>query len=79
MGHILLGLSDAHQISFLRIRFSVKYRFSFPILRVLSQNHLALLKDQFLMKMLLKEQKPIAFFCRTIGSNNSVTLIENNF
>ena len=27
-----------------------------------SQFHLALLKDRFLKKMLLKEQKPIAFF-----------------
>ena len=28
-----------------------------------------------------KEQKPVAlfFFCRTIGLNNSFTLIENNF
>ena len=52
MWHILLGLSDAHHISF-----SVKYRFSFPILRFLPQNHLALLKDRFLKKMLLKRAK----------------------
>ena len=31
-------------------QFSVKYRFSFPILRFLPQNHLALLKDRFLKK-----------------------------
>ena len=49
----------------------------------LPQNHLALLKDQFLKKMLLKRAKTRHFFFffffflrKTIGSNNSFTLIE---
>ena len=43
-------------------------------------NHLALLKDRFLKKMFLKRAKTRPpFFCKTIGSNNSFTLIENNF
>ena len=33
---------------------SVKGRFSFPILRVLPQNHIELLKDRFLNKILLR-------------------------
>ena len=45
-------------------RFPVKYRISFPNFAVffLQENHLALLKDLFLKKMHLKEQKPVAFF-----------------
>ena len=35
-----------------------------------------LLKDRFLEKM---QQKPVVFFRKTIGSNNSFTVIENNF
>ena len=43
-----------------------------------------LLKDQFLKKMLLEKKKKkiykmSAFFRKTIGSDNSFTLIENNF
>ena len=33
------------------------YRFLFPILRFLPQNHLASLKDRFLKKMLIKRAK----------------------
>ena len=65
-------------ILFLINRFLVKYRFPFPILRFLPLNHVALPKDQFLKKMLLKRAKPVSFFHKTIGSNNSFTLIENN-
>ena len=82
MWHMLLWLSDAHHISFLLNRFSVKYRFLFPILRFLPQNHLTLLKDRFLKKLLLKRAKAKTrrfFFRKTIGSNNSFTLIEHNF
>ena len=46
MWHKLLWLSDACHSSFLLNQFSVKYWFSFLILRVfLPQNHLALLKN----------------------------------
>ena len=52
----------AHHISFLLNQSSVKDRFPFPILHFLPQNHLVLLKDRFLKKMLLKkEQKPVTF------------------
>ena len=73
--------SDARHISFLLNRFSVKYRFPFPILRFLPQNHIALLKDRFLKKMRLKRTKTrrFFFFVKTIGSNTSLTLIEHNF
>ena len=72
MWHILLWLSNAHHISFLLNRFSVKYRFTFPILRFLPQNNLALLKDRFLKKMILKrakkkkKKKNVAFFRKII-------------
>ena len=56
------------QISFLLKRFLVEYRFLFRILRFLAQNHLALLKDRFCKKMLIKRAK-------TIGSN----ILENIF
>ena len=36
-------------------------------------------KDWFLKQMLIKELKPVAFLHKTIGSDNSFTLIENNF
>ena len=43
--------------------------------------HLALLKDRFLKKMLLKRAKPVGFppSHKTIGSNNSFITTENNF
>ena len=57
MWHILLWLSDTHHISFLL------NQFSFQILRgFLPQNHLALLKDRFLKKMLLNRGKNTSFF-----------------
>ena len=54
--HLLLtqlSLWLSEEFSTLRLqfnRFSVKYRFPFPILRFLPQNHLASLKDRFLKK-----------------------------
>ena len=39
----------------------LKWRFHFPILRFLVQNHLVLLKDRFLRKYFQKEQTPVAF------------------
>ena len=59
--------------------FSVKYRFHSPIMSFLPQNHLALLKDRFLKIMHLKRVKTCCLFLQTIDSNNSFTLIENNF
>ena len=62
MWHVLLWLSDAHHISFLPIGFSVEYGFPFPSFRFLPQNHLTLLKDRFLKKMLLKRAKTRRLF-----------------
>ena len=53
---------DYHHILFLLNQFSVKYRLPFPILRFLPQNHLALLKDRFLKKMLIKRAKTRLLF-----------------
>ena len=38
------------------------YRFPFPILRFLPENHLAWLKDRFLKKMLIKRAKTRRLF-----------------
>ena len=62
MWHIPLWFSDAHHISFLLYQFSLKYGFPFRILRFSPPNHLALLKDQFLKKKLLKKGKTRRFF-----------------
>ena len=64
MWHMLLWLSDAHHISFLLDRFSVRYRFPFPILRFFYRKFTsrALLKDRFLKKMLLKRAKTRRLF-----------------
>ena len=77
MWPIWLWLATVHHIWFLLNKFSVKYRLPFPILHFLPWNHVALLKDRFLKKILKK--KPSAFFHKTIGSNNSFTPNENNF
>ena len=56
---------------------SVKYRFPFQILHFLAQNHLALLTDRFLKKMLLKRVNTGCFsFAKLKAENNSSTLIE---
>ena len=61
------------------IDFQLSSDFRFPILRFLPQNHLASLKDRFLKKMLIKRANPSPFLHKTIGLDNSFTLIENNF
>ena len=60
--HLSLWLSVARYISFLLNRFSVKYGFPFQILSFLPSNHLALLKDRSLEKMLLKRVKTRRLF-----------------
>ena len=55
--HIIVIIWHTHHISFLRNQFSVKYRFPFPILRFLPQNHLALLKNRYLKKKLETKQE----------------------
>ena len=75
-------ISAAHHILFLLHRFSVKYRFPFPILRFFTVNMvkspaLGQLKDRFLKKILSKIAKTMKtrrFFRKVIiGSNNSFT------
>ena len=54
-----------HHITFrfYLIDFRLNYRFPFPILRFFyPQNHLALLKDRFLKKLLLKRAKTRRLF-----------------
>ena len=52
-----------HHIKFQLIRFSVKYRFPFPILHFfIVKSPIALLKDRFLKKMLLKTAKTRRLF-----------------
>ena len=56
MWQILLWLSAAHHISF---QFFTLIAYSFPFQNVVF--YLALLKDRYLKKMLLKRAKPMAF------------------
>ena len=65
MWHTIIVIIWRTPLSFQLNRFSVKYRFPFPILCFLPQNHLALLKDRFLKKMLLKRTKKPSSFFRT--------------
>ena len=69
MWHILLWLSDAHHISFYLIDFQLKTDFPFQfcifyrkITLPFSKDHLALLNDWFLKKMLLKRAKTRRLF-----------------
>ena len=55
---IFIHTANLHLIN----QFLVKYRFSFPVLNFLVQNHLKLFKDQFLRKMLLKRAEICRFF-----------------
>ena len=59
--HVSFWLSAAHHISYLLNRFSLKYGFSFQILRVFTVNHL---KDRFLKKIPLKRAKTQRLFFR---------------
>ena len=58
----IIVLSTAHHNSFLLDQFSVEYRFHFQISWFLQENHLALLKDRYLKKMLLRRAETIAYF-----------------
>ena len=53
---------DYYHILFLLNQFLVKYRLPFPNMRFLPQNHLALLKDRFHKKMLIKRAKTRRLF-----------------
>ena len=82
MWHILSWLSDAHHISFLPYWFSVKYRFPFPILHVFffTAKSPSVTQTSVSQENAFKNSKnPSPFFLKTIGANNSYTLIENNF
>ena len=63
------------------LNFSILFnQFSLPHFAFLPYNRLALLKDRFLKKMLLKRAKTHWFFLHeTTGSNNSFIPIESNF
>ena len=70
MWHIQLWLSAIHHILFLLNRFSVKYRFPFPILWLVTIRS----------KKTKKSKKPVSFFFfLNYSANDYFTLIENNF
>ena len=62
---------------FCLIDFQLNTNFPFQS-SIFSENHLTLLKDWFLKKMLLIEQKPISFPLQNIDSSNSLTATEKN-
>ena len=70
-----------HFFLFYSIDFQLNTHFSSKFCIFLPENHQTLLKDWFLKKMLLKRAKKnqSPFFCKTVSSNNSFTLIENSF
>ena len=75
---IVIVLHTANFVS-TKLIFS-EIQISLPNFAFLEQNHPALLKEWFLKKMLLKRTNTCRlFFYKIIGSNNSFTLIENNF
>ena len=64
---------------FYLINFSVKYRFPFPILCFLPKKSPNVTQGLVSQENAFKKSKnllPFFFFCKTIGSNNSFTLIE---
>ena len=72
-------LTTGHHISFLQINFQLDTYFPSKFCVFLPQTHLALLKDRFLKKMLLKKSKnPSTFSHKTMGLNDYFILIENN-
>ena len=85
--------SAAQRISFQLNRFSVKYRFPFPILRVFftvkspsvtqrsvsQENAFKKSKTRRLFFFFFKFIYLFFFFRNSMGSTNSFTLIENNF
>ena len=75
-------LSAVQHISFQLNRFSAKCRFLFPILHFFTVKSLSVTQRSVSQENAFKKlQNPVAFFfsLKTIGSNNSLTLIENNF
>ena len=79
MWRILLWLSDAHHISFLLNRFSVKCRFPFPNLHIFTPKSPSVTQRSVSQENAYKKSKnPSPFLRKTIGSNNSFTLIEND-
>ena len=50
------------RLNLIDFQLNADFPLKFPILRFLSQNHLALLKDRFLKKMLMKRAKTRRLF-----------------
>ena len=72
MWHVSFWLSAAHHISFLLYRFSVKYRFPFPILRLFTVKSPSVTQRSLSEEnAFIKSNNPSPFFFRKIGSNNS--------
>ena len=80
MRHMWLWLSTAYHISFLLIWFSVKYKFSFQIWHTVSVTSLSITQRSVSQENAFKMSKnrSLFVFAKTIGSNNSFTLIWNN-
>ena len=66
-------------ISFLFNQFLVKYRCPFPILLFFNVKSLSITQRSVSQENASKTSKTPAFLRKTIGSNNSFTLIENDF
>ena len=79
MWHLCLWLSAANHISFLPNRFSVKCKFLFPILLLTVKSPTVTQRSVSQENAFKKNKNLSAFFRKTISSNNSFTLIENNF
>ena len=61
-------------------RFSVKYIFPFPTFVFFTVKSTHVTQISVSQKMVLKKSKnPSSFFHKTIGLNNTFSLIENNF
>ena len=67
-------LSAVQHVSFLLNRFLVKCRFPFPFLKSPSVTQMSVSQENA-----WKKQKAAGFLRKTIGSNNSFTLIANDF
>ena len=82
MWHIKLWSSAAHQVSFLLNQFSIQYRFPFPMLCFfyckINKRYSKIGFSKKKKCSFKKSKNPSAFLRKTIGSNKSFTLIENN-
>ena len=68
-----------HDILFLPNRFSVKYRFPSSILHFYPKITYRVIQTSVSQENIFKKSnKPLPTLGKTIGSNNSFTLIENN-